>query len=129
MTMEIAREAAGLPATGYSADRRLMEIDCGDNTWRKWPDIAADASHDPQWANDPWNYVHPHGESLSVLHARVGTFLEVLTRNAVLVAHAGTVRMIRAHLLGLSQLATMEYHPPNAGILRLSAGSETYFGE
>src|ERR1700679_1210264 len=31
-TMELARIAAGLPATGYIADRRLMEIDCGENT-------------------------------------------------------------------------------------------------
>ena len=129
MTMEIAREAAGLPAIGYIADRRLMEIDCGDNTWRKWPEIAADASRDPLWESDPWNYVPPHGESLSMLHARVGAFLNTLTGDSVLVAHAGTLRMIRSHLLGLSQVATMEYHPPNAGILRLSGGSETYFGE
>jgi hypothetical protein len=32
-------------------------------------------------------------------------------------------------MLGLSHDATMEYHPPNAGILRLSGGTETYFGE
>jgi probable phosphoglycerate mutase len=129
MTMEIAREAAGLPAQGYVADRRLMEIDCGDNTWRKWREISADASRDPLWENDPWNYVHPHGESLCMLHMRVGVFLGTLTGDSVLVAHAGTLRMIRSHLLGLSQIATMEYHAPNAGILRLSGGAETYFGE
>src|ERR1700679_2342669 len=31
-TMELAREAAGLSATGYRADRRLMEGDLGDHT-------------------------------------------------------------------------------------------------
>jgi probable phosphoglycerate mutase len=129
MTMEIMRIAAGLPAHGYIADRRLMEIDCGSNTWRKWSDIEADASLDPIWKTDPWSYVHPGGESLSMLFDRVGDFLRSLRGDSVLVAHAGTLRMIRAHVLGLSKQATMEYHPPNAGILRLSGGSETYFGE
>ncbi len=128
-TMEIARTAAGLPPLGYVADRRLMEIDCGENTWRKWPDIAADASHDPLWEADPWNYVHPGGESLSMMHARIGRFLAALTRDAVLVTHAGPIRMIRAHVLGLPKDAAMEYHPRNAGILCLSGGSETYFRE
>lgn len=128
-TMEIAREAAGLPPHGYIADRRLMEIDCGTNTWRTWPEIEADAAQDPDWERDHWSYVHPGGESLSGLHARVGEFLRELSRDAVIVAHAGTMRMIRAHVLGLSREATMEYHPPNAGILRLSSGTEAYFGE
>jgi broad specificity phosphatase PhoE len=129
MTIEIVRTAAGLPANGYSADRRLMEIDCGENTWRPWRDIARDAASDPLWESDPWDYVHPGGESLSLLHARVGRFLANVSGDAVIVSHAGTMRMIRAHALGLSKEATMEYHPPNAGILRVSAGSETYFGE
>ena len=127
-TMEILREAAGLPRDRYVADRRLMEINCGANTWRRWPDIEADASRDPVWQIDPWDYVHPGGESLSMLNTRVGEFLHELTRSTVIVAHAGTMRMIRAHMLGLSKEATMAYHPPNAGILRLSAGSEAYFG-
>ncbi|MGD0192368.1 MAG: histidine phosphatase family protein [Rhizomicrobium sp.] len=129
MTMEIMRIAAGLPLHGYTADRRLMEIDCGSNTWRTWPDIEADASQDPIWKTDPWSYVHPGGESLAMLFDRVGDFLRSLRGESVLVAHAGTMRMIRAHVLGLSKTATMEYHPPNTGILRLAGGSETYFGE
>jgi probable phosphoglycerate mutase len=128
-TMEMVRVAAGLPAQGYVADRRLMEIDFGENTGRKWPDVQAEASRDPVWQIDPWSYVHPGGESLSMLHDRVGAFLATLNRDSVLVAHAGTMRMVRAHVLGLSKQQTMGYHPPNAGILRLSAGSETYFGE
>lgn len=128
-TMEILRESAGLPRAGYFADRRLMEIDCGRNTWRKWSDIETDLARDPLWKNDRWNIVHPGGESLSMLHERVGSFLRELQQDAVLVAHAGTMRMIRAHVLGLSKAETMEYHPPNAGILRLSAGTEAYFGE
>jgi probable phosphoglycerate mutase len=127
-TMEIAREAAGLSPRGYFADRRLMEIDCGKHTWLTWPEIEARAAQDPLWATDRWDYVHPGGESLSMLFRRVGDFLDELKQDAVLVVHAGTMRMIRAHVLALSQDATMAYHTPNAGILRLSQGTEAYFG-
>ena|ERR1700678_3338503 len=129
-TMEIVREAAGLPAKGYVADRRLMELDVGDNTWRKWSEIHAELREDPAWTKDRWNHRHPRGESLAMLHERVGRFLQTLTQNSVLVAHAGTIRMIRAHMLDLAHdEATIQYQSSNAGILRLSAGSETFFGE
>lgn len=128
-TMEILRDAAGLPARGYVADRRLMELDCGDNTWRRWTDIAADAARDPAWHEDSWSYRHPGGESLAMLHARVGGFLQSVRHNAVIVAHSGTMRMIRAHVLGLSREDTIAYRPTNAGMLRLANGSENTFGE
>lgn len=129
-TMEIVRAAAGLPAKGYVADRRLMELDVGDNTWRKWSEIHAELREDPAWVNDRWNHRHPRGESLAMLYDRVGQFLQTLSRDSVLVAHAGTIRMIRAHMLGLAHdEATIQYQSSNAGILRLSARSETFFGE
>jgi len=128
-TMELLRDEAGLPVRGYVADRRLMELDCGENTWRTWSDIVAAAAKDPLWHEDSWSYRHPGGESLRMLHARVGQFLRTLRRDAVIVSHAGTVRMIRAHVLGLSKDETLIYHPPNAGILRLAGGSEKIFGD
>jgi broad specificity phosphatase PhoE len=129
-TMEIVREAAGLPVKGYVADRRLMELDVGDNTWRKWSDIHAELRTDPAWVKDRWNHRHPGGESLAMLYDRVGQFLQTLSRDSVLVAHAGTIRMIRAHMLNLPHdEATIQYQSSNAGILRLSAGGETFFGE
>jgi probable phosphoglycerate mutase len=128
-TMEIVREAAGLLALGYVADRRLMELDCGDNTWRKWADIHADLKQDPAWVKDRWNHRHPRGESLAMLYDRVGQFLETLTHDSVIVAHAGTIRMLRAHMLDLSHEAAVEYHASNWGILRLSPSGEAFFGE
>jgi probable phosphoglycerate mutase len=129
VTMELLRDAAGLPAGGYIADRRLMELDCGENTWRTWRDIVADAARDPLWHEDSWSYRHPGGESLAMLHARVGRFLQAIRRDAVIVAHAGTLRMIRAHVLGLSKEETMSYHPSNGGILRLADGGESFLGD
>lgn len=121
-TMELVREAAGLEPAGYRADRRLMEIDMGDDTWK----LPRDVTH---FGADHWDYVRPNGESMGHLEVRIAAFLATLTRDAVLVTHAGPLRLIRAQLLGLSREATLEYHPPNAGIMRLSGGTETYFGE
>ena len=128
-TMEIVREAAGIPPVGYVADRRLMELDAGANTWRKWSDIHAELQNDPEWRKDPWNHRHPGGESLHMLYDRVGAFLETLTRDSVIVAHAGTIRMIRANVLNLSRDEAMLFHTSNAGILRLSNGGEAHFGD
>jgi broad specificity phosphatase PhoE len=125
-TMELVLDAAALPVRGYTADRRLMELDCGENTWRAWHDIAEDAAKDPLWQKDSWSYRHPGGESLAMLHDRVGRFLQTLRRDAVIVAHAGTLRMIRAHVLGLSKEETMAYRPLNEGILRLAHGGENH---
>ena len=128
-TMELARAAAGLPAIGYIADRRLMEIDCGANTWRRWSDITADATHDPLWHNARWDFAHPGGESFRQMYDRVGEFLATLKRDSVIVSHAGPVRAIRGHYLGLTSDDVLSYETKHAGIMRLSAGGEAYFGD
>ncbi len=127
-TMELLREAAGLPATGYRADHRLMEIHFGDHTWLTREEIAAKAPDGPGDGDD-WHYVRPNGESWALLHERIGRFLPTLTRNAVIVSHYGPVRAVRAQYLGLTPEQTKSYKPPHAGIMRLSGGSEAYFGE
>ncbi len=123
VTMEILRESAGLPPLNYRGDRRLMEGDLGDHTGL----TASEMLSHPEFLADRWNYVRPDGESQAMVHARVGRFLQALARDSVIVAHALTVSMIRAHYLGLSPEQMMGYHMPNAGIMRLSGGSETYF--
>jgi probable phosphoglycerate mutase len=126
-TMELLRAEAGLPpVTGYRADRRLMEIDFGDDTGKTIREIAERKVGGFGEAN--WNYIRPNGESVAMAYARVGRFLDTLTRDAVLVTHAGVIRLIRGHVLGLSRADTLEYHPPNAGFLRLSGGTEAAFG-
>ncbi len=126
-TMERMREGAGLPPTGYRAERRLMEIDCGDNTWRRWSDITADAEKNPVWHRARWDYCHPGGESFHDLSTRVEEFLKTLTRDSIIVTHAGPVRAIRGHYLGLTSDAVLSYQAPHAGIMRLSAGTEAFF--
>jgi probable phosphoglycerate mutase len=129
-TMELVREAAGLPPTGYIADRRLMEIDFGDHTWMTREETEAHPHRPPPGSSwDDWDFVRPNGESWSGVHARVGRFLETLTGDAVIVTHFGPARMIRAHYLGLKPADVAAWRPPHAGIMRLSAGTEAYFGD
>jgi len=129
-TMEMVRQGAGLPPTGYRADHRLMEIHFGEHTWMTREEIAAlDQALPGLDDEDDWHYVRPNGESWAGLHARVGRFLPTLKRNAVIVTHYGPARTIRGHYLGLTPEQTKSYKPPHAGIMRLSQGTEAYFGD
>ncbi|MBV9991913.1 MAG: histidine phosphatase family protein [Alphaproteobacteria bacterium] len=121
-TMELLREAAGLDPLSYRCDRRLMEIDMGDDTWK----LPGEIGH---LGAQYWDYARPGGESMAMLLARVASFLDGLARDTVLATHAGPARVMRMHVLGLTREQTLDYHPPNAGIMRLSGGSEAYFGE
>ena len=123
-TMELLREEVGLPPTGYRADGRLMEGDLGDHARVSTGDFLRHPGH----LADPWNYVRPNGESQAMIYERVGHFLLTVVRHSVIVTHALPVRMLRAHYLGLSPAQAMGYDIGNAGVLRLSAGTEARFG-
>ncbi len=127
VTMELLREAAGLPGTGYLADHRLMEFHAGDHIWLKWDDIPED-DHVPFRA-DPWNASRPGGESHADVFARTGQFLRTLTKDSVIVTHGVAALTIRAQCLGLSPGEALRYQHPNAGLLRLAQGAESFFGE
>jgi broad specificity phosphatase PhoE len=127
-TMEMVREAAGLPATGYRADYRLMEIHFGDHTWMTREEIAAHSPDAPGLDGD-WSYVRPNGESWAHLHARTRRFLESLSRDAVIVTHFGPARMIHAHYLGLTPDEALKTKPAHAGVLRLAAGAGSVFSD
>jgi probable phosphoglycerate mutase len=126
-TMELVREAAGLPPTGYLADRRLMEIDFGDHTWMTRDEIMRHPVPNPE--NNDWDFVRPGGESLRHVYERVGRFLETLSQDAVIVTHYGPAWMIHTHYLGIPPGGAAQWRPPHAGIMRLSGGVETFFGE
>jgi broad specificity phosphatase PhoE len=126
-TMELVREAAGLSSTGYHADRRLMEIDFGEHTMMTRAEIDAHTDRPPP--GDDWDYVRPGGESWAHVHERVGRFMQALARDAVIVTHFGPARMIRAHFLDLTPANAAGWRPGHAGIMRLSAGTEAYFGD
>jgi probable phosphoglycerate mutase len=123
-TMELLRDEIGLPPTGYRADGRLIEGNLGDHARVSTGDFLRHADY----LADPWNYVRPNGESQAMVYERVGRFLATLTRDSVIVTHALPVIALRAHYLGLSPEQAMGYHMANAGVMRLSQGTEALFG-
>lgn len=79
-------------------DDRLREIDFGD--WEMQPWDALDRAAIDAWAADPFGFVPPGGEAVATVRARVRQFLDELTRDSVLVAHAGVIKVCAAELAG-----------------------------
>lgn len=80
-------------------DERLRELDFGDWEMRSWESLdraALDA-----WAADPLGFAPPGGESVAGLRARVRSFLEGLSGDVILVAHAGVMKLCAAELAGV----------------------------
>ena len=85
-------------------DQRLLELDFGAWEMRSWADIGRAAID--EWAADPEAYTPPGGESVGAMRARVAGFLDDLAGSgltgAVLVTHAGVMKVCAAELLGLA---------------------------
>lgn len=79
-------------------DERIRELDFGEWEMRRWDDIdraALDA-----WAADPLGFAPPGGESVAGLRERVAGFLRELPEEAILVTHAGVMKLCVAELAG-----------------------------
>ena len=96
-TMELVRQAMGLPAQGYSTDPRLMEMNFGD--WQGYT-IAEVEKHYPGSTQgrvlDKWDFRPPGdaAESYQMLLERVRPFFEALERRTVCVTHGGVIRAL-----------------------------------
>lgn len=100
---ELAVQLA-VDAHALTLDQRLCEMDFGQWEMRRFDDIERrliDA-----WADDPWGFVPPGGESAAAMSVRVLDFLGELRRQQsnqpiLILAHAGPLRVIRGSLTGL----------------------------
>jgi len=85
---------AGTPQT----DARLMEMDFGAWEMQAWHDI--ERSTIDAWAADLVHYRPGNGENVLAMASRVQSFLQHLLREqhatAIVVCHAGTIRLITA---------------------------------
>lgn len=79
-------------------DHRIREIDFG--AWEMQPWSSLDRALLDAWAADPFHFQPPGGESVAALRARVADFLAGLPDEAVLVAHAGVIKVCAALLAG-----------------------------
>ncbi|MCK9387234.1 MAG: alpha-ribazole phosphatase family protein [Sulfuritalea sp.] len=85
------------------SDHRLQEMNFGVWELRPWQLIEREALDG--WAADPLGYCPPQGESVGQLQARVHDFVMEARRQgvqrAVLVTHAGVMKVIVGHARGL----------------------------
>lgn len=105
-TMEIAREAMGMPRAGYALDDRLMELTFGEWEGLTWPEVKARAPEAASWREgDKWSFTPPGGESYAMLTQRLEPWLAELDRPAVVVSHGGVARALMARLGGMEPQA------------------------
>lgn len=80
-------------------DDRLKELDFGDWEMRPWESL--DCAALDAWAADPLGFAPPGGESVAELRVRVRSFLEGLSGDVIVVAHAGVMKLCAAELAGV----------------------------
>lgn len=108
--------AATLSAGPVRYDPRLMEMHFGaweQRAWEGLPRVEIDA-----WAGDVVGYRPGGGENVLQVAQRVDAFIsELLQRGqsqAIVVCHAGTIRLIQARAMGLSITKMAEHAAVNA---------------
>ncbi|WP_342120662.1 histidine phosphatase family protein [Pseudoduganella sp. OTU4001] len=79
-------------------DARLAEMDFGAWEMRAWDDIPC--AEVDAWAADLLDYRPGGGETVREVAARVQSFLDELQHDAVIVCHAGTMRLMAAMAAG-----------------------------
>lgn len=96
-TMELMREAMGLPRAGYRTDDRLKEISFGD--WegftmaeleRDMPERVAEREQ------SKWDFIPPgtDAESYEILSWRVAAWLSSVSGPTICVSHGGIIRTL-----------------------------------
>jgi len=95
-------------ATEPLADPRLREIDLGEWDGQRWDAIATqDAARYRHWADNWLIQEAPGGESFSDVIRRIGAWLAALLGSTgdndcvLTMAHAGSIRALLCHALGL----------------------------
>ena len=125
-TMQIVRDNANLPRTGYRTDDRLKEIHFGIWQGEYWPQIPEvdPAGHEAR-ASDPFNWRPEGGESYADLTARCSTWFDELDRDTVCVSHGGVSRVLRGHVAQIDPAEVTELSVPQDKILvfRRTAGT------
>ena len=96
-------------------DDRLREIDFGD--WEMQPWDSLDRSLLDAWAADPFHFVPPGGEAVAGLRARVAEFLALLPDEAILVAHAGVMKVCAAELAGEEDWFSLRFDYGKASLI------------
>lgn len=113
-------------ATEPLADPRLREVDLGDWDGRHWSEVAReDGARYRHWTENWVIQEAPHGESFADVIQRTGAWLSSVlsstnTDDVVLaVAHAGSIRALLCHSLGLPPARAFAIRVAHAHVTRI----------
>jgi len=123
-TMEIARQAMGLPADGFATDNRLKEINLG--VWDQLTDDEAQALSPilfEQRGNDKWHVRVPGGENYAEVAARISDWVRELKSDTIAISHGATTRILRGLLAGMDWRDMSSLDEPQGVVFRV-AGSQ-----
>jgi probable phosphoglycerate mutase len=122
-TMEIIRQRMGLDPAHYRTDERLVEIHFGEWEGLDWQQIA---ERQPERFEarqaDPLNFIPAGGENYPHVFERVGSLLNALQRDTVLVAHAGVLRSCLALLTDVADVEVPLLEIPQDQVLMIRGG-------
>ena len=113
------------------ADERLREVNLGDWDGKRWDEVArSDAARYRHWADNWVIQPAPQGESFSDLLRRAGAWLSAVLGSTaendtvLAVAHAGSIRALLCHALGLpaARAFTLNVNHAEASHVRWRAG-------
>lgn len=128
-TMELLREAAGLPREPYRTDPVLQEIRYGhwegaylDELKRQDPEGFAERRTNKLY----WRPID--GESYAELRERVAGWLESVREDAVVVSHGGVSRVLRGLVLDdLDEQEIPNLPVPQDQVMRVTPGQVDWF--
>lgn len=104
-------------------DERVQEINFGDWEMQDWDNI--DRAQIDAWAADPLHFAPPHGESVAQLGQRVEHFLREQSTDAIVVTHAGVMKVIAGLVADVPARTWMQYRFPY-GSLNIVERSRLY---
>jgi probable phosphoglycerate mutase len=126
-TMEIVRAEMALGPDGYRTDDRLQEVRFGAWGGMTMDEIAArDPENYRRRQADIWNVAPPEGESIRELYERVMDWLAGVRADTVVVAHGGTSRCLRGHLLKLAPEELTHLDVPQDKVLMIEGDKLTW---
>ncbi|KKB10716.1 hypothetical protein VE25_16460 [Devosia geojensis] len=122
-TMERIRAAFDVELPPVNYDKRLIEISFGELEGRLHAEINREAALAPGERDASyWHFRPTDGENYDDVAARLLDFAELLTDNAVVVAHGGVFRVLRHLVEGAPHGEVINWPPPQGAIAHFSKG-------
>ena len=121
-TMEIAREAMGLPSKDYRTDERLVEVSFGDWEGFTIKELKATVRDRVTERNlNKWDFIPPgdDAESYEIMSWRVASWLSSVDKPTVCVTHGGVIRSLFRTIAGLPKNEAAEGEIPQDRILKI----------